>query len=299
MSQDPLATPKERTLRVVLVIECALGALTLVSAFLANSTALYTNAARAALDVLVCGVSLVTVRMVGRRHARFDYGLGKLENIAVLLVVLVMAVVLVSMLARSYASFVVPTPLVGTGPGLVALALAGVFNVCAYLRFRSLCSRDNSPVLEGQLHLYRNATVATSFALLAVLVSSLASPESRWLLRLDPLASLFLAALVAQSTWRLARRSLLGLLDATVEEALQQAINRELARHIDSYEALHGVRARYSGARVRVELFLGFAADLSGRELMSRCKALKADLENAIPRAEVWVVPSDEPPSSL
>jgi divalent metal cation (Fe/Co/Zn/Cd) transporter len=132
-----------------------------------------------------------------------------------------------------------------------------------------------------------------------VAVGSRVSADRPWLLRLDPLAGLLLAALVAQSTWRLARRSLLGLLDATVDEPLQQAINRGLARHVESYDALHGVRARYSGVCVRVEIFLGFSPDLPGRELLARGKAIKADLEAAIPRSEVWVVPCDEPPSAV
>lgn len=299
MSHDSLDAQKERTLRLLLVLECLMGVLTLFSAFVANSTALYTNAARVGLDILVCGVSLVTVRLVGRRHARFDYGLGKLENLAVLFVTLAMGAALVGIVRRSAGDLMTPRPLEGTGPGLVALALACVGNACFFFKFRQLHARDGSPVIEGQMHLYRNAGVATVCALAAVAVGSRVSADRPWLLRLDPLAGLLLAGLVAQSTHRLARRSLLGLLDATVDEPLQQAINRELARHADDYEALHGVRARYSGTRVRVELFLGFPEELAGRELLARGKAIKADLEAAIPRSEVWVVPCDEPPSSL
>lgn len=299
MSDDSLARQKERILRVLIVAECLMGLLTLVSALLANSTALYTNAARVGLDILLCAVSLVTVRMVGRRHARFDYGLGKLENLTVLFVTLVMGAALVGIVRRSMEGLLMPRVLEGTAPGLVALGLACVGNAYFYLRFRRLHAHDGSPVMEGQMHLYRNAGAATIFALVAVAAGSHASANHPWLLRLDPLAGLLLAGLVAQSTCRLARRSLLGLLDATVDEPLQQAINRELARHVESYDALHGVRARYSGTQVRVELFLGFSAELSGAELLARCKSLKADLEAALPHSEVWVVPSDAPPSAL
>lgn len=290
---------KERTLRALVVMECGMAMMTVSAAFFANSAALLTNAVRSLLDLLVCAVSLVTVRLVGRRHAHFDYGLGKLENLAVLFVVLAMGVALAPIVARSLSALFEPQPLDGTGPGLVALTAALIFNLVFYLRFKSLHARDNSPVMEGQMHLYRNATVATLCALSAVFIGSHAAPDSRWLLRLDPIASFLLAALVAQSAYQLARRSLLGLLDATVEDSLQHAINRELAKHIESYSALHGVRARHSGSRVRVEVFLDFEPDLSCRDLLARCKALKADLENAIPRAEVWIVPSDTPPSAL
>lgn len=299
MGDESLSTQKERTLRVLLGAECVMGALTLVSAAVANSTALYTNAARVGLDILVCVVSLVTVRLVGRRHARFDYGLGKLENLAVLFVTLAMGAALVGIVWRSIDGLLAPRPLEGTGPGLATLALACVGNAYFYFRFRGLHAHDGSPVMEGQMHLYRNAGAATVCALVAVAVGSSVSADRPWLLRLDPVAGLLLGALAAQSMYRLARRSLLGLLDATVDEPLQQAINRELARHADDYDALHGVRARYSGTRVRVELFLGFPEELSSRELLGRCKALKADLENAIPLSEVWVVPSDAPPSAL
>lgn len=299
MIPEPSALRKQITLGVLLVAEIALGTVTILSAFQANSAALYTNAARVGLDVLVCLVSLLVVRVVGRRHAHFDYGLGKLENLAVLFTTAAMGFALVLIVQRGVDGLVNPRPLERTELGLWALGAAFVLNIAAYIQFLRLRSQDASPLLEGQSHLYRNALVATLFSLIAVLAGTYARGRYEWMLLLDPIAGLLLAGLVAQSTWRLARRSLLGLLDATVDEAFQQAINRELVRHIESYEGLHGVRARHSGARVRVELFLEFPPALPSGELLARCKALKSDLEAAIPQSEVWVVPCDHAPSAV
>lgn len=299
MNPVPSALQKQITLAILLAAEICLGTLTVIAAFRADSAALYTNAARVGLDVLVCLVSLLVVRVVGRRHAHFDYGLGKLENLAVLLTTLAMGFALVLIVQRCVDGFVNPRPLHRTALGLWVLGTAFMLNIPAYAQILRLRARDSSPILEGQSHLYRNALAATFFALIAVLAGTFYQGRNEWMLLLDPLAGLLLAGLVMQSLWRLARRSLLGLLDATVDEAFQHAINRELIRHMKSYERLHGVRARYSGARVRVELFLEFPAELLSRELLGRCMALKSDLEVAIPQSEVWVVPCDRAPSTI
>lgn len=294
----PPSRQKQFTLAILLAAEIVLGTLTVVAAVMANSAALYTNAARVGLDILVCLVSLLVVRVVGRRHAHFDYGLGKLENLAVLLTTVAMGFALVLIIQRCVDGLVNPHPLQRTGLGLWTLGVALLLNIAAYIQFLRLRAGDASPILEGQSHLYRNALAATLFALIAVLAGTYSHGREKWLL-LDPIAGLLLAGLVVQSSWRLARRSLLGLLDATVDESFQQAINRELIRHMKSYERLHGVRARYSGARVRVEIFLEFPPALPSGDLLGRCMALKSDLEAAIPQSEVWVVPCDQAPSAV
>ena len=297
MTSDSLAQKKQSTLATLFVVELAVGSLTLAGALAANSAVLYTNAARAGMDVFASLVAWLVVRAVGRRHANFDYGLGKLENIAVLFTISAMGVALAVIVWRGVDGVLNPRMLERTGFGMAMLAATSIANAGVFARMRWLHRRDASPVLEGQLHVYRNAVAAGVFALAAVAVATYAGREHAWVRLLDPVAALLLAAMVATSMWRLARRSLVGLLDGTVEEAFQQAINRELARHIDTYEALHGVRARYSGARVRVELFLEFPAVLPVGELLARSKALKSDIESAIPQSEVWVVPCDGPPS--
>lgn len=299
MKPEPSALRKQLTLGVLLVAEVALGTVTIISALQANSAVLYTNAARVGSDVLVCLVSLLVVRMVGRRHAHFDYGLGKMENLAVLFTTAAMGFALVLIVQRAVDGLANPRPLERTELGLWALGAAFILNIAAYVQILRLRRRDASPVLEGQSHLYRNALIATLFSLIAVLAGTYSGGRHEWMLLLDPIAGLLLAGLVVQSTWRLARRSLLGLLDATVDERFQQAINRELIRHIKNYEQLHGVRARHSGARVRVELFLEFSSALPSGEVLTRCKALKSDLEASIPQSEVWVVPCDHAPSAV
>ncbi len=299
MTSEPSTFRKQLTLGVLLATEICLGAVTVVSAIRSDSATLYTNAARVGLDILVCLVSLLVVRMVGRRHAQFDYGLGKLENLAVLFTTAAMSFALVLIVQRGVEGLVNPRPLERTELGLWALGVAFLLNIAAYIQFLRLRARDASPLLEGQSHLYRNAVVATLLSLIAVLAGTYSGGRYEWMLLLDPIAGLLLAGLVAQSAWRLARRSLLGLLDGTVDESFQQAINRELIRHIESYEGLHGVRARHSGAKVRVELFLEFSSALPSGELLARCKALKSDLEAAIPQSEVWVVPCDHGPSAV
>jgi len=55
--------------------------------------------------------------------------------------------------------------------------------------------------------------------------------------------------------------------------------------------ALDGVRSRYSGQNVFIEIFLGFDPRRSLAEIQETTHAIKRNLEAEIPHAEVLVIP--------
>jgi divalent metal cation (Fe/Co/Zn/Cd) transporter len=107
----------------------------------------------------------------------------------------------------------------------------------------------------------------------------------------DPLVSCITVGFMVQSAWLLFRRSVRDLLDCSLEEPLQLMITRELVRFFDEYTSLDGVRSRYSGRRVYIELFLGFEPDRTISEIQQVIDNITRNLEAAIPHAEVVVVP--------
>lgn len=108
----------------------------------------------------------------------------------------------------------------------------------------------------------------------------------------DVLGSLFVVGIMGYASWQMLRGGLPDLLDRTVEESVQQSINRALVRHFDDYERLDRVRSRRSGKTVFVEVALSFPSSLTLAELDQRVFSIKQTLEGSIERADVSVLVS-------
>jgi anti-anti-sigma factor len=91
------------------------------------------------------------------------------------------------------------------------------------------------------------------------------------------------------------RSGLPDLLDRTVEEELQIAVNRALARHFKDYDYIDRARSRRSGEQVFIEIALGFDSNLELGEADRHAEALKATLNEEIRRADISILISPHP----
>ena len=108
---------------------------------------------------------------------------------------------------------------------------------------------------------------------------------------LDPVVSCITLALMLNSGWHLLRHSVHDLLDRSLDEPLQMLITRQLVNYFDSYTSLDGVRSRYSGRQIFIEIFLGFNAAKPLKDAQMVADSIKVNLEKEIPHAEVTVIP--------
>ena len=112
-----------------------------------------------------------------------------------------------------------------------------------------------------------------------------------WVMYLDPLTSCITLAFMINCGWHLIRHSVHDLLDRSLGEPLQILITKQLANYFYSYNSLDGVRSRYSGRQIFIEIFLGFDAGKSLGEIQLVMDGIKQHLEEAIPHAEVTIIP--------
>lgn len=87
------------------------------------------------------------------------------------------------------------------------------------------------------------------------------------------------------------RRSVNDLLDCSLEEPLQMLITKQPVCCSDKYVALDGVRSRYSGRHIFIELRLGVDAQKPLGEIQCVMDRIEQDLEKEIQQSEVTVVP--------
>lgn len=265
--------------------------LNLVGALLANSLTLWTNTLRIGLDTLATLFALYVIRRIVRgRNSRFDYGLGKWESLSALLSATGMIGALLFIAIKTAQHLLNPEPVTGATFGFVIVAFFTVINGWLLLRFWRLRQRDSSPVIDAQFTVYRNATTASIFSLVA-LAGTMMSKDAVVDDYFDLFGTVVVAFVIFYGMINLFRQSLASLLDQALEESLQIEIMRSLAESFQDYRQLGRVRSRRAGDRIFIEIFLEFDPGLSVADVLERSSRLKARVESLVANAETWIVP--------
>lgn len=261
------------------------------TAFTSNSVALLADLCNSALELAADIIAFVTFRLLrSKRFSRMEYGLGKFENVAGLLIGLLMFLGALGLVVLTIERFRNPQPLEGSG---IAVAIAGIvvlgaLNAWMLAKTRRLAGDDFTPIIEAQVKLFRTKMV-TDFVLASVLLGgSLLGGE--WAHNLDPLGALIIIAVMMNEAWHLARHAVRDLVDQTINESMQMVVNRHLIRHFDSYEMLDRVRSRKAGGDIFIEIFLAFSGHRTIGDIQPLINELRADIEQEIRRSRVTVV---------
>jgi anti-anti-sigma factor len=107
----------------------------------------------------------------------------------------------------------------------------------------------------------------------------------------DAIGSGVVAIFIVYSAVEMMRAGLPDLLDRTVGEGLQVAVNRALARHFKDYDHIDRVRSRRGGDKVFIEIALRVDGKLPLGEADRRAEALKTTLSEEIHRADASLRP--------
>lgn len=235
-------------------------------------------------------------RMARGAGGRFDYGLGKMENLTSLGVGVLMTVCLLIITANAVRNVLHPAHIAGIGVtiSLAAQVVYAAINGTVAHRSRRAARAEHSPLLEAQARLHFTRAAANVFILLS-LGLSLALARYGWVRFIDPAASLVIAGSILMAALGIFSTSVGDLLDRTLEESDQLLILRELARHFHDYEFLHGIRSRRAGAEVYIDILLEFDPEKKAGEVQAVAKSLRHRIEGQIRNSHVTVGLSTEP----
>ena len=112
---------------------------------------------------------------------------------------------------------------------------------------------------------------------------------------LDPVIAIAVAAHIALEGWRLARRSVDGLMDRAIETAVRQQIERTLAGFEHHTIRFDHLTTRRAGQRRFVDMHMHMPADWSLRRAAALRAAVEQALMSAVPglRATIQLLPLD------
>ena len=282
---------KEKTLLVAVVTTAISLIPTAYAAIASNSIVLFADFLRCAAEFLAIFLSWLVLRKLSKADkSYYDYGFGKLEQLASMSVSFAMLIsfAIIGALAinRLYNPIQVENALFGFVLGV--LSVAG--NVFMWLHNRNLAKVERSPILESQAQLFRAKSIA-SIIVVVSLSLVLSNLSADWVYYADPIGSLGLCVLLLYSAVTLLFSSMQDLLDRSVEEAMRLVILRVLVKHEANYVGLSNIRTRRAGNKIFIELALEFPEEMKLGELSSISEAIKTDISAEIPLSEVVIVP--------
>jgi cation diffusion facilitator family transporter len=181
-------------------------------------------------------------------------------------------------------------PLESLGLGVALSVAASVLNgVLAVAMRRAALAQRSEALAADAKHLMTD--VWTS---IGVVIGVGAVQFTGWLW-LDPVIAIGVATNIAFEGWRLARRSVDGLMDRAIEPPVRQEIERTLAGFEHHTIRFDHLTTRRAGQRRFVDLHMHMPADWSLRRAAALRAAVEQALMSAVPglRATIQLLPLD------
>lgn len=265
---------------------------TVYAAAVSNSIVLLADLLRCTAEFLAILISwLILRRMLKTDRVAYNFGFGKLEQIANVAVASALLFTFLVSLISAIQRFISPVVIEGTLFGFL-FALLSVIGNCLWWGKNYLVNRSSpSPVIDAQARLFRAKAFATTVVAVSLGVPMLVG-SGPWTVYLDPVGSLILASFVLYSAYVMASHAMPDLVDRAVDESIQMLIMEVLIEHEKEYLELVRIRSRRSGNRPYVDIFLLFDGELQLKLVQHNIEIIKKALEEKLPGAVIGVIPS-------
>ena len=228
-----------------------------VAGIAGNSAAMVSDAVHSLSDFVTDIVVLIFVRVSGRpQDENHDYGHGKYETLATLLIGLALALAAVGIVvsgAGKMAAWLKGEAL--PAPGKMALWAAVISIVVKELLYQYTRIRGrklNSPALEANAWHHRSDALSSIGA--AIGIGGAIFLGDRWTV-LDPLASIVVGAMLVKVAWDLLGPSFGELTDSSLPVETEDQM-LEIIRGIPGVEDPHNLRTRRVGNRIVAEVHI-------------------------------------------
>lgn len=256
------------------------------AALLTNSVGLWSDALESTVNLLAAGVALWALRLSAKpADHNHDFGHGKAEYLSAAVEGTLIVVAAAAIIVGAVGRFVNPVPLESIGLGMVLATVASVFNLVTGLILIRAGKRHRSITLEADgRHLMTD--VRTSVGVL-VGIGVVALTGLYWL---DPLIALGVGVNIVFTGVGLVRRSVVGLLDATLPPDEVQLIERALVPLTDDPRVhLTDLRTRESGRQRFVQATLTVPGEWTVRRGHDLADRVEDEIGRVLPGTVTFV----------
>ena len=255
--------------------------LKVIASVLTGSIGIRADAVHSVIDLTGACIGLIAIRLAGKppdeRHA---FGHGKAENIAGAVIAGLIFVAAGTIVYEAVRRLVVGGSIELVALGIYVTAAAIVINgTISWYALRVAKSNDSLALEATARDMF--ADVLSSCAVLVGLV--LVSITGLGIL--DPIVALLVAALITRTAYLTMRKSVGGLMDASLPRDEEESIRTCITQHGSRVVGFHELRTRKAGNQRYIELHLVVPKDVSVHEAHSACDHLESDIRKTLQRA--------------
>lgn len=285
------------------VVNALLIVLKLVAGIIGRSSAMVADAVHSLSDFVTDAIVLIFVRIAGLPSDKgHDYGHGKYETLATLIIGCILAMAGIGLLisgieqvVRSFNGELLPRP------RMVALIVA-VLSIASkewLYRYTVKVGRatESQAVIANAWH-HRSDAISSGGTLVGIAGAMFLGEQWRIL---DPLAAVMVSMFIIKSGYDIIRPSVSELLEASLPDSQEREI-RTLVMSIDGIKNIHNLRTRRIGCTIAADMHVKMDGGMSLSEahaLASRAeRAIKSQFgENSI--VTIHMEPISEPQSRM
>jgi cation diffusion facilitator family transporter len=289
-SSNAMRSEKRAVAGNSVVAALAITALKVVVGVTTGSLGILSEAAHSALDLVAAVVTLLSVRVSDKpADAEHQYGHGKVENFSAFietgLLLLTCVWIVYEAVKRLFFHHI------DIEPNLSAFVVMFISMIVDLWRSRALgriAVKYDSQALEADALHFSTDIWSSGVVIIGLLLVMMGrNYRIAWLRDADPIAALFVAAVVVYVSGRLARRTIDGLLDAAPPEVRSKIISA--VSKVDGLLEVDRVRIRRAGNRYFADLSIGLARNVTFQRSEQVAAAVTAAVNDVLPNADVIV----------
>lgn len=263
------------------VVNAALTAFKIVAGIIGHSAAMVADGVHSLSDLLSDVVVLVFVRISGKgRDKNHDYGHGKFETFATLIISLMLLVVGANLMSSGIASI---KKILGgesvEAPGMIALwaALLSIVSKEILYRYTAVQGRRlDSPMMVANAWHHRSDALSSVGSLLGIGGAILLGDK---FVILDPLAGCVISIFIIVMAVRMSIPAIKELLDVSLPDEMEDEIERT-AKGVPGVVDLHELKTRREGPGIVLEGHLVLHSDISLEQAHSISKQVERALRD-------------------
>jgi len=292
LSQEASAHLKRRASLLSATSNASLVILKLGVGLAIGSISVLAEAAHSGLDLVASLICLFSVRRsiqpADRTHR---YGHGKFESIgglaeAILIFAVSGWIILEALRAMLRGEAYLAWHQASIGAAL--LLFSAIVNIVVSGIVMSAARRTGSLALEGNAWHIRSdvyTSVAVFVGLALIAIGERLGQE--WTQHLDPILGIAVALLIIRIGWRMAKRNVAHLVDASLPEDELRIIREVIEAHYPAFLGYHRLRARHSGSEHYIDFHLEVPPKMSVAHAHELCDHLEQELREVIPQAQI------------
>lgn len=263
------------------VVNAALTAFKIVAGIIGHSAAMVADGVHSLSDLLSDVVVLVFVRISGKgRDKNHDYGHGKFETFATLIISLMLLVVGANLMSSGIASI---KKILGgesvEAPGMIALwaALLSIVSKEILYRYTAVQGRKlDSPMMVANAWHHRSDALSSVGSLLGIGGAILLGDK---FVILDPLAGCVISIFIIVMAVRMSIPAIKELLDVSLPDEMEDEIERTV-KGVPGVVDLHELKTRREGPGIVLEGHLVLHSDISLEQAHSISKQVERALRD-------------------